>query len=91
MSNNFVFYVQDRVRTIGQEAARLCEIHPEHAAQIQVNNSPLSSHHHPCFPCEVCKKLDTTCNHRCGSEMCIPDPDFCSIPDPTTKKKEKIN
>jgi len=31
--------VQDRVRTIGQEAARLCEIHPEHAAQIKVSNS----------------------------------------------------
>jgi hypothetical protein len=46
--NNFVFNnVQDRVRTIGQEAARLCEIHPEHAAQIQVN--------YPSFPCEVCE------------------------------------
>jgi spectrin alpha len=28
--------LEDRVRTIGQEAARLCEIHPEHAAKIQV-------------------------------------------------------
>ena len=31
-----IIFVKDRVRTIGQEAARLCEIHPEHAAQIQV-------------------------------------------------------
>ena len=30
------FYFKDRVRTIGEEASRLCEIHPEHAEQIQV-------------------------------------------------------
>ncbi len=74
MSHNFVFYVQDRVRTIGQEAARLCEIHPEHAAQIQVNSVSLCSSYCTVLPFLVrFSKLVTLVISVAGwSEMCTP-------------------
>merc|ERR1719394_1463771 len=35
--------LEDRVRTIGQEAARLCDIHGEHADQIKAKNSEIET------------------------------------------------
>jgi len=35
--------LEDRVRTIGEEAARLCEIHPEHAPQIQAKHKEIEA------------------------------------------------
>jgi len=35
--------LEDRVRTIGEEASRLCEIHPEHAEQIQAKHKEIEA------------------------------------------------